>query len=210
MLNVGTGKGYRRPRHLMSADHYFDATPSAASAPRTVTLTLPDLTVDLVTDRGVFSADRIDAGTKLLLQEAPHPPTAGDLVDLGCGYGPIAVTLAHRSPDAKVWAVDVNERARSLAAANTKTLANVAVADPADVPSSTRFAALYSNPPIRIGKEALQELLTDWLPRCDVAYLVINKNLGSDSLSRWMGAAHGWKVDRLVSRVGYRILKVTP
>src|SRR5665213_3216076 len=93
--------------------HYSDPIPAAASSPRIIPLVLPDLTVDLQTDRGVFSGDRVDPGTKLLLQESPSPPKDGALLDVGCGYGPIAITLAHRSPAAMVWAIDVNERAVS-------------------------------------------------------------------------------------------------
>jgi 16S rRNA (guanine1207-N2)-methyltransferase len=182
--------------------------PTGPRSPRTVDLVLPDVTATLHTDRGVFSADRIDPGTKLLLLEAPAPPP-GDLLDLGCGYGPIAVALAHRAPGQRVWAVDVNARARELAARNTADLATVTVAAPADVDPARRFAALYSNPPIRIGKVPLYELLSSWIPRSDVAYLVVNKHLGSDSLARWMTEA-GWSVERLVSRAAYRVLAVRP
>lgn len=192
----------------MSAGHYFDASPAVPSEPRRVELALPDLTVVLTTDRGVFSADRIDPGTKLLLQEAPHPPPAGELLDLGCGYGPIAVTLARRSSGAHVWAVDVNARARALAERNAADLGNVTVSDPAAVPTSIRFAAAYCNPPIRIGKDALHELLASWVPRAEVSYLVVSKHLGSDSLARWM--AERWRVARLVSRASYRVLEVHP
>ncbi|HEY2429658.1 MAG TPA: methyltransferase [Acidimicrobiales bacterium] len=193
----------------MTTRHYFDADPQGRSAPRTVELVLPDLTASLRTERAVFSADRVDPGTKLLLQEAPPPPDSGDVLDLGCGYGPIAVTLARRAPGAHVWAVDVNQRALRLAAANTNGLGNVTVASPADVPPSTRFAALYSNPPIRVGKTALHDLLAAWVPRTEVAYLVVSKHLGADSLAQWM-AGSGWEVTRLGSRVGYRILRVVP
>ena len=119
-----------------AAGHYFDPTPGTSSQPRQVRLTLPDLTLELTTDRGVFSADRVDAGTKLLLLEAPSPPVTGTFVDLGCGYGPIACTLASRAPGATVWAVDVNERARVLCRANAHALglANVVVAAPDEVP----------------------------------------------------------------------------
>src|SRR5579872_6062896 len=126
----------------MTSHHYFEPDPGGRSAPRTVALVLPDLTVSLRTDRAVFSSGRVDPGTKLLLQEAPAPPPTGELIDLGCGYGPIAVALARRSPGAHVWAIDVNRRARDLAQANTAGLGNVTVAEPEEVPASTRFAAL--------------------------------------------------------------------
>jgi 16S rRNA (guanine1207-N2)-methyltransferase len=196
----------------METGHYFDSSPAVRSEPRTVTLALPDLTVDLRTDRGVFSADRIDPGTRLLLLEAPPPPGAGDLLDLGCGYGPVAVTLARRAPAASVWAVDVNRRALSLAAANARALGlgNLTVAEPTAVPRELRFAAVYTNPPVRIGKAALHDLLAAWVPRADVTWMVVSKHLGADSLARWMGEVQGWTVERVASRASYRVLGVHP
>jgi len=191
---------------------YFEEEPSVTSAPRTVRLVLPDRTLDLVTDRGVFAKDEVDPGTKLLLLEAPELPSGGDMLDLGCGYGPIATTMASRRPDATVWAVDVNERAVALTRDNAERLGlvNVCAATPDGVPDDVRFAAIWSNPPIRIGKPALHELLRTWLPRLEPtgeAVLVVHKHLGSDSLASWLGQ-EGWDVNRLTSRVGYRILSV--
>jgi len=195
----------------MGTSHYFDADPAAASAPRSVTFALPDVTVALQTDRGVFSAGRVDPGTHLLMLEAPPPPPAGELLDLGCGYGPIAVVLARRAPGARVWAVDVNARARALTAANARAAGadNVTVVSPDDVPASLRFAAIYSNPPVRIGKAGLHELLAAWVPRGEVTWLVVSKHLGADSLAAWM-SGQGWEVSRRVSRVSYRLLEVRP
>jgi 16S rRNA (guanine1207-N2)-methyltransferase len=195
-----------------AAEHYFTSRPGVGSRPGSVRLVLPDLALDLRTDRGVFSAGRIDPGTKVLLLEAPDPPADGDLLDLGCGYGPVALTLAHRAPGATVWAVDVNERARALTRANAEAagLANVTVVAPDDVPAEVRFAALWSNPPVRIGKAALHALLTTWLDRLAPdghADLVVQKHLGSDSLHRWL-AGEGWAVTRRTSRMGYRVLDV--
>jgi 16S rRNA G1207 methylase RsmC len=160
----------------------------------------------------VFSRDGVDAGTKLLLLEAPAPSPAGDLLDLGCGYGPIAVTLARRAPAATVWAVDVNRRALALAAANATRAGatNVRVAEPDEVPAEIRFATIWSNPPIRIGKDALHELLERWLARLapdGCAVLVVQKHLGADSLVRWLESS-GHPTSRLQSRMGYRLLGV--
>lgn len=194
------------------AGHYFDPTPGTSSQPRQVRLRLPDLTLELTTDRGVFSADRVDAGTKLLLLEAPSPPVTGTFVDLGCGYGPIACTLASRAPGATVWAVDVNERARALCRGNADALGlgNVLVSAPDEVPEDLVVDLLWSNPPIRIGKAALHELLQTWLARlgpAGTAVLVVQKHLGADSLQRWL-QGEGWRADRLSSRAGYRLLQV--
>jgi 16S rRNA (guanine1207-N2)-methyltransferase len=192
--------------------HYFSPSPEVASRPATVRLDLPDVSFALRVDRGVFSAGRVDPGTKVLLLEAPPPPPAGNLLDLGCGYGPIALTLATRAPGATVWAVDVNERAVDLTRANAAAagLANVRVATPDAVPGDVRFAAIWSNPPVRVGKPALHDLLTTWLARLAPgghALLVVQKHLGSDSLHRWL-QQEGWRVDRRASRMAYRILDV--
>ena len=173
---------------------------------------LPDVYLELATDAGVFSPGRLDPGTRLLLEEAPRPPARGDLLDLGCGYGPVACVLAARSPGAAVWAVDVNGRALELCARNARTagLANVRCLSPGDASLPARFAAVWSNPPVRIGKEALHALLSGWLGRLEPAghaYLVVGRNLGADSLHRWL-AGQGWPVTRLAARSGYRLLQV--
>lgn len=183
-----------------------------ASDRRTVRLALPDATFELVTDAGVFARDGVDPGTKLLLLEAPAPATEGDLLDLGCGYGPMALTLAKRSPAATVWAVDVNARARELAAENAATagLANVRVVAPEEVPGDVRFRTIWSNPPIRIGKAPLHDLLSHWLGRLadgGSAVLVVQKHLGADSLARWI-TEQGRAVERLQSRMAYRLLEI--
>ncbi|TDD14400.1 methyltransferase domain-containing protein, partial [Actinomadura sp. KC06] len=142
-------------------EHYFAERPGTASRRRTVDLVLPDLHLRLDTDSGVFSPDRVDPGTRVLLETVPPPPRHGDLLDLGCGYGPIALTLAKRSPQAKVWGVDVNQRALDLAEsnANAADLDNVRFILADDLDPRLRFAAIWSNPPIRIGKAALHDLL---------------------------------------------------
>lgn len=195
-----------------AAGHYFDASPRSASAPKVVQLDLPDRTLRLRTDRGVFSADRVDPATKLLLLEAPDPPTEGVFLDLGCGYGPIALTLAARRPAALVWAVDVNRRALDLCRDNARSmqLANVMIGTPAEVPVDLKVDLIWSNPPIRIGKSTLHDLLRSWLERLGpsgTAVLVVHKHLGSDSLQRWL-EGDGWSATRLTSRDGNRLLRV--
>jgi 16S rRNA (guanine1207-N2)-methyltransferase len=193
--------------------HYFDVTPTARSAPRTVRLDLPDLSVELSADRGVFSAGRVDPGTRLLLLEAPRPSSSmTDVLDLGCGYGPITVALATRAPNTTVWGVDINERALHLTAENATRLGldNVRAVMPHDVPSHVQLDGIWSNPPVRIGKVALHELLVSWLDRLRSdahAYLVVQKHLGADSLQRWLGE-RGWPTERRRSRAGYRLLDV--
>jgi 16S rRNA (guanine1207-N2)-methyltransferase len=193
-------------------DHYFTAVPSAPSKPVTVELRLPDMNLELVADRGVFSGRRVDPGTMALLRQSLLPPGSGELLDLGCGYGPIACTLARRSPAARVWAVDVNSRALELTAANaaSNSLGNVTAAPPNRVPADIVFSGIWSNPPVRVGKPALHDLLSAWLPRLGrgaSAWLVVNRHLGADSLAGWLEGG-GWDVRREASKSGYRVLQV--
>jgi 16S rRNA (guanine1207-N2)-methyltransferase len=200
-----------------AADHYFAERPGAASSPGRVELVLPEGAVlALATDRGTFSPERIDPGTRALLTRGPAlRPGAHTLVDLGCGYGPIALALALRAdPGSTVWAVDVNERSRALCAANAAAngvAGRVHVAAPDGVPDDLVVDELWSNPPIRIGKPALHALLLGWLarlrPGTGRAVLVVQKHLGSDSLARWL-TDQGWPTERLSTSAGYRILEV--
>ncbi|MGW0480341.1 class I SAM-dependent methyltransferase [Nonomuraea sp. NPDC003214] len=192
--------------------HYFSERPETASKPGSVDLVLPDLHLRLETDRGVFSPERVDTGTRILLETVPPPPQEGDLLDLGCGYGPIALTMASRAPGATVWAVDVNRRSLELTERNAQAarLYKVRPVHADEMPEDVTFQAIWSNPAIRIGKAALHEMLTRWLSRLapgGAAYLVVQKHLGSDSLQRWLGE-QGWQASREASRAAYRILKV--
>lgn len=203
----------RDPTRPDAGDHYFTGSPAASSRPRTVHVTARGLSFDLTTDRSTFSPTRIDPGTSLLLDAAPPPPARGRFLDLGCGYGPIACTLAQLAPDAAVVAIDVNERARALCDANAAALGltNVVVRSPDDVDDGT-FDLIWTNPPIRVGKAALHEVLLRWLGRLaptGAAVLVVNRHLGADSLQRWLGD-EGFPAERLASKKGYRLLRATP
>ncbi|MFZ8917632.1 MAG: class I SAM-dependent methyltransferase [Ilumatobacteraceae bacterium] len=194
--------------------HYFDHSPATPSDPRRVTVVLPDDAFDFRSDRGVFSHGRLDTGTKFLLTDAPEPPRDGVFLDLGCGAGPIALALSRRRPEARVIAIDVNERARQLTADNARHLeiTNLEVSAPDDVDDSVRFDLIWSNPPIKVGKTELHTMLLKWLDRLAPtgrAVLVVQKNLGSDSLQRWL-TAEGFDTARLGSRSGYRLLDVRP
>jgi 16S rRNA (guanine1207-N2)-methyltransferase len=192
---------------------YFAEQPEAAHRPGLVHVLLPGLHLALETDAGVFSPTRLDPGTRLLLETAPPPPPEGDLLDLGSGYGPLALVLAARSPGATVWATDVNTRSLGLCQRNAAAagLANVRCLPPGDPALPASFSLIWSNPPIRIGKAALHELLTSWLGRLapgGEAFLVVQRNLGSDSLQRWLEET-GWAAGRFAARAGYRVLRVT-
>lgn len=195
------------------SQHYFTAAPTAASRPGTVRFEARGLSVEAATDRATFSPGRLDPGTAFLLDAAPEPPAAGRFLDLGCGWGPIAVVLALLRPEAEIVAVDVNERSRALCAENARRAGvdNVRVVDPSGVDGT--FDRIWSNPPIRIGKTALHEILRSHLARLDApdgrAVLVVGRHLGADSLQRWLGE-HGHDTVRLGSKRGYRLLESGP
>ena len=197
--------------------HYFTNDPATASAPRTLTVTLRDTPVEVTTDAGVFSATRLDPGTQVLLAEAGEVPPSGTVLDLGCGWGPVALTMAMASPQARVLAVDVNTRALELTAANAERLGltNVETHPPEALLAAEphlMLDAIWSNPPIRVGKTILHEMLRTWLPHLapgTAAQLVVAKNLGADSLQRWITAELGLPAERATSVKGYRILTVT-
>jgi 16S rRNA G1207 methylase RsmC len=199
---------------MVPAEHYFSATPTGDPGLRPLAVRLAGRDVTVTTANGVFSPDRIDTGTQVLLGNVPAPPPGGDLLDLGCGWGPVSLTLALESPHARVWAVDVNERALDLVRRNAASLGldNITACLPDEVPDDVRFMAIWSNPPIRVGKNELHAMLLRWLPRLDVgsdAWLVVQRNLGSDSLQRWMQAEFpaDYAFLRAATSKGYRVLR---
>jgi 16S rRNA G1207 methylase RsmC len=193
-------------------EHYFTADPSAPFTREPLTATVWGHDLALLSGSGVFSRGHLDIGTAVLFRET-EPPAAGDsFLDLGCGYGVVAAALGTVRPDATVWAVDVNERALLLTRDNATRLGlrGVRAATPDEVPDDVTFDEIWSNPPVRIGKQALHELLLRWLPRLRPegrAVLVVGKNLGADSLQRWLGD-QGWPATRLASAKGFRVLEV--
>ena len=198
----------------MANEHYFSAEPGSELKLRTIQATIAGRAVELQTANGVFSPERVDAGTRVLLSSVPAPPPGGNLLDLGCGWGPIALTLAAESPHATVWAVDVNERSLDLTRRNASVmgLTNVNACLPSDVPSDISFMTMWSNPPIRVGKDELHNMLKLWMPRLEQgadAWLVVARNLGSDSLQRWMDGefASELTVSRAALNKGYRVLR---
>lgn len=199
----------------MTGDHYFTASPASPENLRRIRVRLAGRDVEMTTAGGVFSPDHVDSGTGVLLANTPPPPPGGNLLDLGCGWGPIALTLALDAPHATVWAVDVNERALDLVRRNAEALGvtNVNAVLPEDVPADVTFRTIRSNPPIRVGKNELHGLLERWIPRLDErsdAWLVVQRNLGSDSLQRWLAATfeHGYTVHRAATGRGFRVIKV--
>ena len=199
----------------MANEHYFSSTPESELKLRQITVTLAGQISVVNTAAGIFSPDRIDAGTQVLLANTPPAPPGGNILDLGCGWGPISLSLALESAHATIWAVDVNERSLDLVRRNAEKLGlkNINAVRPEDVPEDCEFISIRSNPPIRVGKDDLHSMLTCWLPRLAPgadAWLVVQRNLGSDSLHRWLEGAlpSEFSVLRAATNKGYRVLRV--
>ena len=194
--------------------HYFVSDPSLPEKRRRIGVELRGRHVDVVTAAGVFSPGDLDKGTAALLRTVPDPQGT-DLLDIGCGWGPITIALAQAAPEAHVTAVDGNQRSLQLTAENARSLGltGVEAALPQDVPEGRTFDTIWSNPPIRVGTDALHEILTTWLPRLNpggTAWLVVQKNLGGDSLQRWLAQTltADFRVERAATDKGFRIIAV--
>lgn len=199
----------------MESAHYFSAQPAGPFTRKPLTVELAGATRHLQTSSAIFSPDGIDKGTAILLSDVPPPSPRGNLLDIGCGWGPIALTMGLMAPSAQVYAVDVNERCIALTNENAASLGlgNVKASFPDEVAADVEFSTIWSNPPIRIGKDELHSLLLTWLPRLAPggnAWLVVQKNLGSDSLQRWLAAEldKSFTVSRESTSKSFRILRV--
>ncbi|MFJ3958717.1 class I SAM-dependent methyltransferase [Arthrobacter sp. NPDC090010] len=199
----------------MESAHYFSSEPAGEFVRKDLRVHLDGQDRSLRTSTGIFNPDGVDKGTAVLLAGAPEPAADGSFLDIGCGWGPIALTLALKSPAAHVTAVDVNQRCVALTQENAGLLGlgNVTAVRPEDVDPALGFDLIWSNPPIRIGKNELHELLLHWLPRLTPggeAYLVVQKNLGSDSLQKWLADAlpADFGVSRFSTAKSFRILHV--
>ena len=194
----------------MSDEHYFSADPAVPFKRAPVQAAVWGVELDLTSGSGVFAQGRLDVGTAVLFRET-EPPSAGRILDLGCGYGVIGLAIAATS-ESVVTAIDVNERAVLLANDNAAALGladRFRASTPDDVADGATYDEIWSNPPIRIGKEALHELLLRWLPRLvpgGRAVMVVGKHLGADSLQRWL-TAQGYPTTRLASAKGFRVLE---
>jgi 16S rRNA G1207 methylase RsmC len=200
------------------SDHYFAADPSVPFGREPLSCEVWGHRLDLVSGSGVYSRGRLDIGTSVLFRET-EPPAPGLVLDLGTGYGVIglAVAAAWRadgvpSGEGSVTGVEVNQRAVLLANENAERLGLAdrfnAVA-PEEVPDDAAYDEIWSNPPIRIGKQALHELLLHWFARLapdSRAVMVVGKNLGGDSLQAWL-TAQGYPTTRLGSAKGFRVLE---
>ncbi|EPI56485.1 class I SAM-dependent methyltransferase [Gardnerella vaginalis] len=199
-------------------EQYFSANPNSLDLRRTLHVVLRGHEVSVQVSNGVFSSSKLDLGTAVLLKHAPQPPENGRFFDIGCGWGAISLALGFESPNAQIYAVDVNERALDLTGINAKNagLNNIhtyLVEDALKEDALKDIDLIWSNPPIRVGKDVLHNILITWLPRLKVggaAYLVVQKNLGSDSLITWLSKTLGedFSVEKYASSKGYRIIEV--
>lgn len=194
-------------------DHYFSAQPASPDERRRLTVALAHRQVEVEVAAGIFSPGGLDRGTAVLLDHVPDPPATGTFLDLGCGWGPLALTLAIHSPDAVVYALDVNERALDLCRRNAAALGlnGIHACRAEGVPDQVSFDLIWSNPPIRVGKVVLHALLRTWLPRLapgGQAFLVVQRNLGSDSLQRWVETELRMPCVRHASSKGFRVLQI--
>jgi len=198
---------------MAGSSQYFSEQPSSTELRRTIKAQIWGQELTLITASGVFAADGLDRGTAVLLRASPIPEGSARILDLGCGYGPIALAIAVHCPGALVDAVDVNERALALCRENAAALGvadRVRVLRPEEADPHVRYDEIWSNPPIRIGKQGLHELLLTWLSRLEpdgVARLVVGKNLGSDTMQRWL-IEQGYGCERAASAKGFRVLVV--
>ena len=200
----------------MSDNHYFASSPEGPLVPREITVTLNGNKYSVLTAGGVFSPEHIDQGTQVLLAHLEKANPSGNFLDIGCGWGPIALALALHSPKATIYAIDVNERSLELTKLNAERLglSNIVVCKPEEVPSEIEFDEIWSNPPIRVGKVVLHEILTLWIDRLTsggTARLVVQKNLGSDSLHKWLIQEFDdeFESTRIDTSKTFRVLKVT-
>lgn len=198
----------------MSSEHYFSEEPGIEFTPREIRVWLAERELMVTTSNGIFSPEHVDTGTRVLLDWLAKAPTEGNLLDIGCGWGPIAISLALHAPEATIWAVDVNERSLELTRMNAEKLglANIRVCRPEEVPADVRFSGIWSNPPIRVGKDVLHEILLTWLPRLEEGaegYLVVAKQLGADSLQKWLSDTLGdaFDVARVETDRGFRVIR---
>jgi 16S rRNA G1207 methylase RsmC len=199
----------------MPQEHYFSASPDSPATIREISFRVADREFLVQAASGTFSASKLDPGTSVLLSKYQEFPDSGNVLDLGCGWGPISISIASLQPGTTVWALDVNARSLELATSNAARLGltNVKTVTAKQIPADLRFDAIWSNPPIRIGKAALHELLSTWLPRLESggrAMLVVQKQLGADSLLAWIQSEFPELTSsRFSTDKGFRVLEIT-
>jgi len=199
-----------------ATEHYFSPQPAGEYKTTEIEVSLAGREITVETAGSIFSPERLDMGTDALMRIVPQTPETGNFLDLGCGWGPLAITMALEAPDANIYAIDVNERALALTKRNAARhkLGNIHVSTPQEVAAKVNFDIIWSNPPIRVGKAELHSIMKHWIPRLTVGgigYFVVAKHLGADSFEKWLRAefADSYDVFREDHYKGFRVVKVT-
>jgi 16S rRNA G1207 methylase RsmC len=199
----------------MAQEHYFSADPASPAKLNSVTFEAEGQSFTLQAASGTFSSGKLDPGTKVLLGLSTHFPTTGKVLDLGCGWGPIGISIAKLRPHTEVLGLDVNERSIELANQNAARLrlTNFQAVNSSKLDETEVFDAIWSNPPIRIGKQRLHDLLSENIAKLKPtgsAYLVVQKQLGADSLQQWLADTYPEReVVRVENSKGYRVIKIS-
>lgn len=193
-------------------DQYYTADPTSESRPVPCAFPYRGHGMNFMTDAGVFSKGELDQGTRLLLDALPA--LSGDVLDLGCGWGAIGVSIARANPECRVVMADVNRRALQLSRDNlerNKTAAEVIESDGMAAVLDRTFDAVITNPPIRAGKQVIYKMFADaaaHLNQGGALYLVIRKQQGAESCVKYLKTLFG-QVEKLDKSGGFWVLKAS-
>jgi 16S rRNA (guanine1207-N2)-methyltransferase len=198
----------------MVEEHYFSSDPAAPKKTVNVLLEVAGTEIPIEAASGTFSSSKLDAGTAVLLKQDSHFPKDGNVLDIGCGWGPIGISIARISTETQVYGIDINQRSIEQSNLNAASLGlqNYWAMHSKDLPQDIKFSGIWSNPPIRVGKKVLHELMETFIPRLEPggkAMLVVQKNLGADSFQRWLSVTFPeTEVSRVATSKGYRVISV--
>ena len=191
-------------------DQYYTRCPQSESRPAPCAFNYRGCMLTFQTDAGVFSRGELDEGSRLLLEALPA--LSGDVLDLGCGWGPIGISVARANPGCRVTMADVNLRALQLCRDNARRNGVEAVCLESDgmaALAGQRFDAVITNPPIRAGKQVIYRMFSDAagaLREGGALYLVIRKQQGAESCVRYLRTLYG-QVERLNRSGGFWVIR---
>lgn len=195
------------------SEHYYAKNPKVKSEPKIWSTSLREKMLHLQTDAGVFSKDDVDYGSRLLVEEFLMPEVDGPVLDVGCGYGPIGLTIALSFPNRMIHMVDVNERALELSAKNAERndVRNVKVYESEALLAVEEFdfVAILTNPPIRAGKQTVFSFYDQAYSKLRASgelWVVIQKKQGAASTEKHLKGLFG-NVQTVVKRKGYLIFR---
>lgn len=199
----------------MTQQHYFSEQPESEIRSKEISFEVAGHTFSATTESGTFSVQKLDKGTEVLLRLHSEFSESGHVLDIGCGWGPISLAIGKLRPKTQVWALDVNQRSLKLTQQNSAKagLTNIKVVLTEEIPAGLTFSGIWSNPPIRVGKSVLHDLMRTWLPRLELgasAFLVVQKQLGAESFEKWLASEFKMMtVTRPYQDKGYRVIRVT-